>query len=221
VQCILKGAGGLGSLIADSHPSGKTRGLVQCHKGQDSVELGQGAALRMMRTLPNGKLHQGVVAVPDAGGVSEALMTYMQASEQVATVIAVCTLLDETGAVSASGGYMVQLLPEVGRGPLMVMTERLQDFSSLGSLLAEPEFSPRSLMEELLYGMPYSELTEDAVRFGCWCSEVRVISSLATLPRADIDELVSAGEVLEISCDYCAKEYAVMPAKLRGMLEES
>src|SRR5687768_17894744 len=48
-----------------------------------------------------------------------ALMAYMQTSEQVVSMLAMGTLLEDA-RVSAAGGYLVQLLPEVGRGPLMV-----------------------------------------------------------------------------------------------------
>ena len=33
--------------------------------------------------------------------------------------------------------------------------------------------------------------------------------------------IAAGGEVLEISCDYCRKEYAVEPSRLRGLLETS
>ena len=43
-----------------------------------------------------------------------------------------------------------------------------------------------------------------------------MVASLATLPRADIEELIRDGEVLEIRCDYCGKEYQIPPAQLRA-----
>ncbi|HYP89588.1 MAG TPA: Hsp33 family molecular chaperone HslO, partial [Polyangiaceae bacterium] len=141
VQGILKGAGGSGSLVADSHPSGKTRGLVQLATGKSQVEIGSGAIMQMMRTLPDGKINQGFVEVPGAGGISRALMEYMQTSEQVVSMLAMGTLLDEE-RVSAAGGYLVQLLPEAPRGPLMVMTERLKDFESIDAQLKDEHFTP-------------------------------------------------------------------------------
>lgn len=221
VQGVLKGAGGKGSLVADSHPSGSTRGLVQMSEGTTEIRLGGDAMLQMMRTMPNGRINQGVVQVPQKGGISEALMVYMQTSEQVDTMLAVSAVLGNSGEIEAAGGYMVQLLPEVGRGPLMVMTERLADFQNIEHQLKNGGFSPESLMNELLYGMPFTMLERDAVSFGCWCSELRLISALSTLSRAEIESLVKDGQVLEINCDYCAKEYRISPAKLQGLLDES
>ena len=219
VQTILKGAQGSGSLVADAHPSGSTRGLIQ-RKSEADVDLGPGALLQSMRSLPGGRLNQGVVEVPEGGGVSEALMAYMQTSEQVVSMISVGTLFDGDNVVSA-GGYIVQLLPEVGRGPLMVMTERLEDFKNIDALLLDSSFSPTWLLDQLLYGMDFTQLDESAVGFSCWCNELRLVSAIATLGRNEIEELLSDGEVLEITCDYCRKEYRIPPARLRGLLEAS
>lgn len=205
VQGVLKGSRGSGSLVADSHPSGKTRGLVQMPEGTTQIALERGAVIQMMRTLPSGRINQGVVEVPEQGGVSRALMAYMQTSEQVFSMIAVSTLL-EGDQVVAAGGYMVQLLPEVGRGPLMVMTERLQEFECIDQQLREEAFSPGWLLDQLLYGMPFTRLDESQVGYDCWCDELRVMSALATLRRSDIEHLLSTDEVLEISCEYCKRD---------------
>lgn len=222
VQGILKGSGGSGSLVADSHPSGKTRGLVQLAGGANEIAIGRGAIMQMMRTLPNGKINQGFVEVPDSGdrSISRALMEYMQASEQVVSMLAMGTLLD-ADRVSAAGGYLVQLLPEVGRGPLMVMTERLKDFENIDALLGADNFTPEVLLEELLYGMAYTRLEESSIGFECWCNELRVVSAIATLPRTDIEHLLSSGEVLEIACEYCKREFRIPPTRLQGLLNES
>ncbi len=107
-------------------------------------------------------------------------MAYMQTSEQVVSMIAVGTLVDEQGIV-ASGGYLVQLLPEVGRGPLMVMTERLRDWESIDAHLLSDEFSPSWLLDQLLYGMPFTPAGEARSASDCWCDELRVVEALATL----------------------------------------
>jgi molecular chaperone Hsp33 len=147
-------------------------------------------------------------------------MEYMQSSEQVVSMVAVSTVLDPQGEVAA-GGYMVQLLPEVGRGPLMVMTERLREFECIDSRVGEAGFSPESLLEQLLDGMPFTRLEESSVGFECWCDELRVVAAIATLSKADLEHLLADGEVLEIACEYCKREYRIPPARLRGLLERS
>jgi len=219
VQCILQGAERRAQIVAESRPSGGARGLVQRKEGAPDVAL-EGAILQMMRTLPRGDLHRGVVEVPASGSISDGLMVYMQESEQIVSMISVgCRMEGED--IAAAGGYIVQLLPELEESMLAIMTERLADFRSVEHLLDGVASTPQSLMDELLYGMDYTRLDESPVFFECGCSQVRVMSSLATLPRSDIRDMLDEGTDLEISCDYCGAEYRVGPELLRGMLEDS
>ena len=220
VQGIAKPENGLGQLVADSHPSGDVRGLIQ-RGGQSTLEIKQGSTLRMLRSLQDGSINQGVVAIGEKATISEGLMVYMQQSEQIVTMVAVGSTAAEDGTLRRAGGYLVQLLPGAARGPLMVMTERLQDFQNVEPLLCHDEFSPRQLLGELLYQMEYTELQESEIRFNCWCDELRVVASLATLPKADLEELLAANETLEIECDYCHKEYRIAPATLRGLVNSN
>jgi len=220
VQAILKLAAGGGSMVADAHPDGTSRGLVSFGAGRDAAPRAGGTLLQVMRTLPSGSVHQGVVAVPEGGGISSGLMAYMQDSEQIVTTIAVSTVVDGDDIVAA-GGYMVQLLPEVERGPLMIMTERLAELPNLDGVISQPGVTPDALLAELLYGMPFTRLEASSLAFGCGCSQMRLVETLATLPRADIEDLVRDGETLEIKCDYCAKDYRIAPAQLRPLLSTS
>ena len=211
VQVILQGANRGGSLVADSHPDGSNRGIVNLG-GRREVAIGPGSLLQVLRTMPKG-IHQGVVEVPAGGGISEALMAYMQESEQVASVIAACTVLEGDG-VARSCGYFVQLLPEAERGLLMVMTERLASFPPLEEMLREPTLTAESLVAELFYGMPFTTTSTTPVRFGCNCSKERLLSSLGTLPQGEIADMIQQNEPLDIRCDGCGKEYVVTVAEL-------
>jgi len=219
LQAILQGDDPRMRMVADTHPDGATRGLVQLPAETRAMPIKDRGLLQVARTLHNGALHQGVVQVPStAPTISSALMAYMQESEQVVTMIAVgCHLVGTE--VAAAGGYMVQLLPGVAEGPLMVMTERLKEFEDIVPLLARGAASPEALLAETLYGMPYTKVGERTVRFGCNCSPERLAGSLASLPRADLESLLSDGKTLEIQCDYCRKNYEFTVEQLRALLD--
>jgi molecular chaperone Hsp33 len=220
VQCILRGAGGTGTLVADSHPSGATRGLIQLPAGSSEVRLAEGALLQMMRTLHDGRLSQGVVQVAEGATMSEAFMTYMQESEQTVTMAELRTVLDSQSAVRAAG-YLVQLLPGTPRRALRTMTDRLVLLQETGELFMMQDSDPDWQLSRLLGQAPYHNLMRHAVRFECWCSELRVVSALATLKRAELTELAASDRPLQISCDYCGKDYAISPARLTGLLQQS
>jgi molecular chaperone Hsp33 len=221
VQGIAKSANASGHFIADSHPSGDVRGLVQRKDANTPVTLQPRATLCMMRSLPNGSLNQGIVELGEKPTMSEGLMAYMQTSEQIVTMVGLGVVVAKDGSIERAGGYLVQLLPGAKRGPLMVMTERLNDFQNVVAWLEKPEFSPDWLLGELLYGMDYSRLGASRVRFNCWCDELKVIAALTTLPKQDLEELARSEEVLSINCDYCGTLYEIPPGRLRGLLEKS
>jgi molecular chaperone Hsp33 len=221
LQAILVGDNPRMRMIADTHPDGSTRGLIQLPPNTRSMPFGERGVLQVARTLHNGKLHQGVVQVPQGTpSISSAFMAYMQESEQVVTVLAVgCHMA--AGEVVAAGGYMVQLLPEIAEGPLMVMTERLRDFEDIVPLLARGAASPKELLAETLFGMPYTLVGEGRVQFGCWCSADRLFGSFASLPKADIQSLLDGGKTLEVECDYCRKNYEFSVEQLKTLLAPS
>lgn len=220
VQCILQGDDGRSRIVADAHPDGTTRGLMQLAGGATTFSVEEKGVMQVARTLNNGSLHQGIVSVAGQGGIAGAFMAYMQTSEQITTMIAVGTHLVD-GQITAAGGYLVQILPGFAEGPLMLMTERLKDFQDIGPLLARGSGSPKTLLAEIFFGLDYSLVGERKIAFGCNCSSTRLAASLATLPRADIESLLVDKRMLEIECEFCRKEYRFSPEQLRGMLDSN
>ena len=216
VQGILKSSNGEGTVVADSAPEGRTRGLVQA-KSAVPLLANEGALLQVMRSLRNGSINQGVVRVPSGGGITQAMMAYLQESELVVTMLSVAPLLGPQGTILAAGGSLVQLLPEIGKAPLAVMAERLEDFRTIHHLLRRG-MSPEELLFEILHGMPYTPLEESPLSADCWCSEERLLGAIATLGQEEIRSMISDAAPLEINCDYCRKEYTIHPSKLAGLV---
>lgn len=223
VQAVIRGAGAKGNLVADTYPDGGTRGLSRAPAGP--VRLGDDALMQVMRTLHNGELHQGVVAVSEEHGVSGALMNYFLESEQVTTATAVGSLYDgapSKDSLSLAAGWVVQVLPECNEPPLALMYERLRaDFADVPKVLAELGADPRKLISEICYGMDYTETQTHALGYRCRCSAERVLASLATIGRADLEEMLEAEEPLFITCDYCSKPYEIPAESLRGLVAVS
>lgn len=222
VQCIVRFDEEAGQLVADSHPDGWTRGLLQRGSGEAPADVRQTrATLEMMRTLPNSELQRGVVEMPENGNLSEAFMRYMQLSEQIVSMISLGSQVE--GQNPTAGGYVVQLLPEAvdSEAALETMTRRLEDFVEIRDRLQASDGSPAQLIEQIFEGMPFTWLQSSDIRFGCQCSEVRVMTTLSVLDRSDVQELVDEGEPLSIGCDYCGKSYTVEIAQLQGLLSSS
>lgn len=220
VQGMVRGRNGKGTIVADSHADGGCRGLVR--ETTQPITVGPGSLMQMMRSLPNGTLHQGVVEVPVDYGISGALMVYMLESEQVTSVIGVGCVLDEDDRVAVAGGWIVQLLPECTEPPIDQMYARMRaEFADIKGVLRANGADPDALQREILEGIPYHETASAQILHRCYCSATRVFASLAALGQSDIADILEKGETLFISCDYCGRPYEVSPEKLRGLVEVS
>ena len=225
VQVILQSEESGARLIADSHPDGWARGMKQGSAADGIVK--KGATLTLMRTMYDGSLHQGTVAVGDSLRISDAFTSYMDMSEQVHAVVGLsATVADvsHAAAVKAAGGFLVQVLPETPEkaGALAVLTQRLEDdFGDLEARLIKTDASPEHLVEEIFWGMPHTILDTSDVRFGCHCSLTRVLASLASLGRAEIQSLIDEGDALDMNCDYCGQPYRIPIEQLKGLLSAS
>jgi molecular chaperone Hsp33 len=206
-----------GAVVADSQPSGYTRGLIEYRESASSVAMGDGAQLKVVRRMHQGEPHQSVISTGRGDSVSDALMAYMQTSEQIFSVIVTQSLLSDAGVV-ASGGFIVQLLPECGRGPLMLMTERLKEFQDLGSWLQDTGADPELLMSEILYGLEHTILKEDAIVFGCEGGESRALAAVVSLGATEINALIGKGEDVEVDCHYCKRRFAFTADRLRKLI---
>lgn len=211
VQAILGNqAGGRTRLVADSHPDGSSRGLVQ---GVDEGFVDFLDQVTVMRTIHNGALQQGIVRVP-GGDIAAALMEYMRTSEQSATFAAVSA----TDTIAA--GWLLQLTPECTHEQLAAITERVEALPPFGDTLAAGA-DPESIVASVLGPIRWQRTAANALRFSCGCSDERLMVGLATLPRADIEHLAQGHELLEIQCDYCGRDYRISPERLRGLLDEN
>jgi molecular chaperone Hsp33 len=215
LQVLLRSAGG-GTVIADALPGGLTRGLVNPGSEQP-IDLDSESTMQVSRTLANGDLHQGIVSVPADGTISDALMRYLQESEQVFSVIAV-DAPTAGPAVRTAGGYLVQLLPGAPRDALEEMTSRLTAVGDLAPILTgDPDAA--DLLGQVLGEIEHSALGEEALRFGCNCSPDRVRAGLASLGGDELRDMLAEGKDLDIRCDACGQHYRITPDELAEIIE--
>ena len=175
--------------------------------------------LQVMRVLFNNELQQGIVHTPEMGGVSQALTDYMLQSEQVASAIDVATFLDANNNVVSAGGFIVQMLPEANQDTINAMLQRLEKRQPLFTVISQEGMSPKEILADLMGDLEYTLLGDEPVFYGCTCSEIKLVSAMATLGHDEIQRIISDGEVMDVKCDYCKTNYAIGPEQLKPLLE--
>jgi molecular chaperone Hsp33 len=214
VQATLRRRAG-GSIFADSFPDGMTRALCTVPRGVEFV-LGDDTLLQVSRVLDNGELQTGTVVTAPEKGLSASFTTYMMNSEQITTAVQLgCLYADDQ--IEAVGGWMLQVLPDHDDAIVAAALNRIQEAPPIEELLRE-NLDPADIFGAVVAPLRFKTLAEEPVRFGCNCSEERVLNALRTIGRDAIAELASSDEPIEIGCDYCGTQYELEPGRIGALI---
>ena len=147
----------------------------------------------------------------------------------VTVVVAMALAVSAVALAGTRGLYKLGVQTHVGQTAdethqvrfEMKMTKRLEGFVEIRERLRATDGSPARLIEQIFEGMPFTWLHQSDIRFGCQCSQLRVMTTLSLLDRSEIQDLADEGEPLSIGCDYCGASYTVEVAQLQGLLSAS
>ncbi len=206
-----------GTLVADALPDGSNRGIVNPGDGTTDVLAAGDHLLQVSYTLPNRAMHQGTVGIPDGEDMSSALMRYLHQSEQILAMTAVAAL-PGPGGVRSAGGYIVQLLPEATRQVIDEMTDHIGNLPPVTTLIEGASVTAAQLVAALMGELEHEPLATSELRFGCTCSDERVMASIMTLPDDEVDAMLT-GDPLEVRCDACGQMYRIEIEALRAFRE--
>jgi molecular chaperone Hsp33 len=235
------GSGPLGGVTVDARSSGRVRGVVKRPLAvawdakmatetatETTTETTTISAASPRMSLGEAIGKQGIVVVTrdlglaqnytgqvtiDSGEIDEEVERYLNASEQIDSVLHCDALVNSAGEVTAAAGLLVQTLPQaqgtavvefirdVLRGPTFtrVLSRALADGK------VEPIAIARAALGEAAGGMRV--LDERPVNFFCPCSRERAASTLGMLSQEDLKEMILETNEAEVTCNFCGGQY--------------
>ena len=224
----VKGGGPLGTVLAVSDAEGNVRGYVQ--NGQISIlekyrgKLDVGAAvgtdgmLTVIRDLQMKEPYVGSVELV-SGEIAEDVANYFVQSEQCPTACALGVLVDTDQHVRAAGGYIIQLLPGAPEQTIDLIEAGIQKAGAVTTLL-DGGLSAQGLLETVLSGLDLEILETSPVSYKCYCSRDRVTSTLISLGKKEMQQIVEDRETIHVECQFCDTIYDFTPEEITKILEE-
>ncbi len=157
---------------------------------------------------PDTERYQGIVALRGKT-LAECVQHYFQQSEQIATGVTLA--IDSANGVWVGTALLLQRLPS-GDGPpgsaeeddwrrAMVLMATLTAAEMLCATLGDQELLWRLFHEDGVRLFEVSRLVE-----GCRCSRDKVVLTLRSFTRADVEQLREDG-VVRVTCEFCNTEY--------------
>lgn len=222
----IKGNGPLGTILATSDAVGNVRGyvhnpsitLLEKYAGKLDVgaAVGTDGMLTVIRDLQMKEPYIGSVALV-SGEIADDVTAYFAQSEQTPTACALGVLVDTDQSVKVAGGYLIQLLPGA---PEEVISRLEQGIAKAGAVtpMLSDGLTPEDILRRVMADFELEFLETTEVCYKCYCSRARVASTLITVGKKDLQEMIDEGKPITIECQFCDTKYQFTPDELRELL---
>ena len=224
----VKGGGPLGTVLAVSDAEGNVRGYVQNpqisllekYRGKLDVgaAVGTDGTITVIRDLQMKEPYIGSVALV-SGEIAEDITQYFAQSEQTPTACALGVLVDTDQSVKAAGGYLVQLLPGASDTQIDRLESCIQRAQTVTKML-ETGINAETMLKTVLADFDLEILETTNVEYRCYCSRERVTSTLISLGKKELQQIVDEGETIHIDCQFCDRIYEYTPQQIEQILRE-
>ena len=222
----VKGGGPLGTLLAVSDAEGNVRGwvehpqisLLEKYRGKLDVgaAVGNDGTLTVIRDLRMKDPYIGSVQLV-SGEIAEDITQYFAQSEQTPTACALGVLIDTDQSVRAAGGYLVQLLPGAPDDVIDRLEAGVQAAGAATAML-DGGLDAAGMLQKVLSGFEVEILETQPIEYRCYCTRQRVESTLISLGKDELEQVVRNGETLHVDCQFCDHVYDFTPQDVAALL---
>ena len=86
--------------------------------------------------------------------------------------------------------------------------------------LLDGGLSAQGMLEAVLAELELEILETEPVSYRCYCSRERVMSTLISLGKKELQEIVEEKETIHIECQFCDTIYDFSPDEIQQILKE-
>lgn len=225
----IKGEGEIKNLVAVTDSKSRVRGYVSNpfidRPLNDKGKLDVGGAigggyLCVVRDMGMKEPYVGQVPLV-SGEIAEDLTYYYAKSEQIPTSLALGVLVDTDNTVIASGGFMIQLMPEATDEMAERLEKILKDIPPVTSMIRDG-MSAEDMLFRVTEG--FSMLCENKAvipKYKCKCSRERMEKALISIGKEELRSIIDEQGTAELTCQFCDNKYQFDKKELETLLEKA
>lgn len=229
VTIQFKGDGPLGSIVAVTDSRSHVRGYVVNpyvdiplnSKGKLDVggAVGKGY-LNVIKDLGLKEPYAGQVPIV-TGEIAEDLTYYFARSEQIPTAIALGVLVDTDHSVKASGGFMIQLMPEATEETAAQLEEKMKHIEPVTKMI-EDGMSAEDIFFHITEGFDMLMENKGVVpEYECKCSRERMEKALISIGKKELQDIIDEQGEAELTCQFCDNKYKFSKEELTELLKNA
>lgn len=224
--------GPIGGIVAEASAHGTVRGYVRNpladapvnEKGKLDVSgiVGEG----MLHVIREAGFEIGLMKEPYHGSVpivsgeiAEDLTHYLAVSEQINSAVSLGVFVEAEGlSVSASGGYLIQVLPGADEDVLESIERSISAAPHITELIRKGA-DAAGLLPSALEDLGFNVLETRSVEFLCKCSYDRAVSIVTALGMEEVADMLEKDKGAELTCHFCSSVYYLDEEALRRILD--
>lgn len=221
----VKGDGPIGQIVVDANAKGEVRGYVDNPlvdpplkangKLDVAAAVGTDGFLYITKDLGLKEPYKGSTPLV-SGELAEDFTYYFAKSEQTPSAVALGVLVNTDHSILAAGGFVIQLLPGLSDEEIGEIEEMLSRIPSFTSMLG----GGLNLEEILQNILPsFQTLDQMDVMFRCKCDRERIETTLISLGKAELQEILDDEGFAEVVCHFCNEAYRFDEEELQRMID--
>ncbi len=222
VTLQIQGSGPLKGVTVTANSKGEVKGfpnvsVVDLPPKNGKLDVGGAIDLGIMRVIKDMGLKDPYVGTVElqTGEIAEDLTYYYAVSEQIPSSVGLGVLMNKDNTVNCAGGFIIQLMPFTSDEVITQLEENLKTLPSVTDMLSAGK-TPEQMLETVLAGLDVTFMETYPVCYKCDCSRDRVIKSLASLGKEDMDDIISDGKPVEVKCQFCNEAYEFSIEELKS-----
>lgn len=226
VTIRVEGDGPIGKIIVDADAHGHVRAYAdnpRCHfeyndnRLNAKATIGQTGFINVIKDLKMKEPFIGSTPIIN-GEMAEDFAYYFSVSEQIPTAISLGVLVDTDNLAKASGGFLIQLLPNTTDEVISQIEKKLQVLPPMSEML-----SSGMTIEDIIHNISEdAEILEKVpVEFKCNCSKERFERGLISLGRKEIEDIIKEDGEADTVCHFCNTHYLFTKEELEEIAKKA
>lgn len=225
----INGKGPAGSIVVVTDNTGNTRGYIAnpdvelMHKENGKLDVGSAVGvdgvLTVIRDLGMKEPYVGQIPIV-TGEIGDDISSYFAVSEQIPTAVGLGVLVEVDGHAAASGGFIIQLMPEADPEVIEKLEKRLGGISSVTEMISSG-YDAEGIIKNILGDIEHKILEKKYVGYQCNCSRSRMERALISIGKKDLEEIIEDQGSAELVCHFCNEKYFFAGDELISLIEKA
>lgn len=224
----IQGNGPVGFIVADGTANGTVKGYVHNPhvnlplnaKGKIDVAgaVGNQGTLAVTKMNPGDKTpYTGEVNLV-SGELGDDFTYYLSQSEQIPSAVGLSVFVEKDDSIGVAGGFMVQVLPGAKDEQIAKLEQSIQKLPLVSAMLRDGD-TPEDILRRIFPDDSLKILEQMPVKYECNCSKERFEKALASVKKADLEEMIKKDHGAEAVCQFCGKKYHFSEDELKAMVK--